>query len=268
MTQIYGIAAHPVAHSLSPQMQQAAFDALGLPARFERFDIAPEELGTFINRVRQEGICGLAVSLPLKEIIIPFLDEISETAKKIGAVNTVYWKGSCLCGENTDAPGFWEAVSYSLPKYSHIKAAVIGAGGASRAIVFALKEQGIAVSIFNRTIEKAKALAADFDGNAQTLDDFQASGFDLVVNATSVGLKSDLSPVLEPDWEGFAGVAFDAVFDPLQTRFLQDARAHGATIITGETMLLNQGIRQFEIWTGKNAPAEVMQEALSQTLTL
>ncbi len=262
----YGIVAHPVAHSLSPAMQQAAFDNQCLAAHFERFDITPEKLPYFIQQVRDEPISGLAVSLPHKEAIIPLLDGITPTAERIGAVNTVYWRDEKLIGDNTDAIGFWQSLvndsRFTLPD----NALVIGAGGVARAIVFILREQGINVTITNRTIEKAERLATEFGAKASFLSEVNASDYGLVVNSTSVGLKSDESTVSAAFWHGFSGIAFDAVFDPLVSTFLSDAQSAGAHIITGETMLFYQGVKQFEIWTEHSAPLDVMRNALKTAL--
>ncbi len=263
----YGIVAHPVIHSLSPPMQLAAFREHNINATFDRFNIAPEALADFIAQVRDEPINGLAVSLPHKESIIPLLDEITPTARAIGAVNTVYWQHERLWGDNTDAPGFWQAIESHAPDVTALKKAlVIGAGGAARAIVFILRLQGIEVTIANRTRSRAEELATQFGAEATELDNVQSRSFDLIVNSTSVGLKACKSPVSADFWQGFSGIAFDAVFDPLVTKFLADAKSAGADIITGETMLLYQGTRQFTIWTGKAAPVEVMRSALESEM--
>lgn len=266
MTQLFGILAHPVSHSFSPPMQQAAFDHENIDAVFNRFDIAPENLSSFLQRVRKEHISGLAVSLPHKENIIPLLDEISPLAKHIGAVNTVFWKGEKLWGDNTDAEGFWEAISPYTKKKKKV-AAIIGAGGAARALVSILKEQGFLITICNRTKEKADLLAQEFSVSTTDIHDFQAKNFSLVCNATSVGLKENKSPLPLESWDDFSGIAFDAVFNPLLTRFLREAEKKGGMLVTGEKMLLFQGMRQFEIWTGKKAPQASMQEALLKSLS-
>lgn len=258
-----GILAFPASHSLSPQMQNAGFRAKNIDAEFVRFEIAPQNLAEFVTRVRAEKIAGLAVSLPHKEAIIPLLDEISETARTIGAVNTVSWKQEKLCGDNTDAEGFWKSIEEKISQEKNPKAAIIGAGGAARAMIFALREQGFSVKIFNRTAERAQKLAEEFSVSWGNIEEFSAKKYDLVANASSAGLKKpNESPLSEKSWKGFSGIAFDAVFDPLVTKFLHDAQNAGAEIITGEKMLLCQGMRQFEIWTGKEAPKKEMEKAL------
>jgi len=267
MKKIFGILAHPAGHSLSPQMQSAAFAEKGIHADFLRFDIPPSDLLEFIRRVRLEHISGLAVSLPHKEAIIPYLDELTDTAKKIGAVNTVFWKNGKLCGDNTDAPGFFRAIEPIFSTLPHPRCAVIGAGGAARAIVSALKNVGADVTIFNRTSEKADLLAKEFGADSKSLSSFSAKDFDLVINSTSVGLREEKSPVAKDSWIEFTGTAFDAVFSPLKTLFLRDAESAGAQIITGEKMLLYQGILQFSLWTGFSAPEGIMRVVLEKCVS-
>ena len=267
MKKMFGIVAHPVSHSLSPPMQQAGFDALGIDAEFLRFDVSSEKLEAFVQKVRTENISGCAVSLPHKEKIIPFLDEVTSEAKAIGAVNTLFWKNGKLCGTNTDAAGFFAAVKSAFSfDASRTRVAIIGAGGAARAMVYVLRKKKILVTVFNRTAEKAKALAKEFSAEWGNMENFAASDFSLVCNATSVGLNEEKSPVPSSAWEHFSGTAFDAVFSPLHTLFLRDAQKNGANIITGESMLLEQGILQFELWTEKKAPRQYMQTALQKAI--
>ena len=262
MTKIFGVLAHPVDHSLSPVFQNAAFTATNFPGKFLKFDVLPENLERFLKKVRQEKISGLAVSLPHKSEIIKFLDQISLRAKKIGAVNTVFWEKEKLCGDNTDADGFFDAISKNI--FPQKKAAVFGAGGAARAIIFILRKNNFEVFIFNRTPQKAEKLANEFGVHLGEISKFLAKDFDLVVNSTSVGLRENVSPTQKSNWREFSGIAFDAVFDPLETKFLQDAKAAGGKIITGEKMLLFQGFRQFEIWTKLKAPKKIMRQSLQK----
>jgi shikimate dehydrogenase len=262
---IYGILAHPVNHSLSPQIQTAAFKNANIDAEFKRFDIAPSRLAKFIDEVRKTPIHGLAVSLPHKEEIIPLLDEVTSCSEAIKAVNTLYWKDGKLVGHNTDAIGFWNAIKDHLPK-APVKALVIGAGGAARALVYQLRHENIEVDICNRTQKKAKQLAEEFSTGVIDIETVQAAEYNLVVNSTSVGLNEEKSPLGAKQWRGFKGLAFDAVFSPLLTTFLQDAHFAGAELVTGEKMLLFQGMRQFEIWTGHKAPFEIMKTALEMSI--
>lgn len=262
----YAVIGHPIIHSLSPPMQQVAFDALHIPATYERVDVLPTELSSFFDRVRKGEFSGLSITIPHKEAVLPLFDELTERAKTIGAANTLFWKEGKIWGDNTDAFGFLTAVSVDIPHFSHVPSAVIGTGGAARALIFALKDAGANVTLFGRNSEKGIALAQYFNVSFEPLEQFSASRFSLVANATSVGLRSDESPVSESSWNGFSGVAFDAVFFPLQTRFLLDAQKHGATIVTGEKMLLFQGVQQFSLWTGKKAPQEEMKKGLLEAI--
>lgn len=264
---IYGILGHPVAHSLSPQMQSSAFDFYGIKHKFLRFDVQPKDLKNFIKKVRKEKIQGLAVTIPHKENIIEFLDEISEEAKSIGAVNTVYWEKDQLCGTNTDGSGFFEALIKNTEIQNKKEVAVFGAGGSSRAIVCYLKKNNFNVSIFNRNVNRAKDLANEFSVNFDIFDNFNSSRFDFLVNTTSVGMNEDKSIISKNQINGFEGVVFDIVFSPLITKLLKLAKENNNEIITGEKMLLHQGVKQFELWTGKKAPIEIMQNALIKNIS-
>ena len=262
MTQLFGIIAHPVAHSLSPAMHNAAFKALKMDARFEAFDVLSAELGEFMENHRE--LKGMAVSIPHKETVGRYLDEIDPIAREIGAVNTVYWKGEKRCGTNTDAHGFLRAVKEAMPELKGKRAVVLGAGGAARAVVWALNKEGMEVIILNRTVGKAKALAEAFHVNIAKNWDKIGGKIDLIVNTTSVGLEGHEEPELvparyfEPDQ-----VIFDLVYRKNGiTKLLNSAQSVGAKIIDGKDMLLYQGMLQFELWTLQKAPKEMMRKVL------
>ncbi|MFA5842560.1 MAG: shikimate dehydrogenase [Candidatus Gracilibacteria bacterium] len=262
MPQLFGIIAHPVAHSLSPAMHNAAFKALKMEARFDAFDVLPEDLGEFMKEHRE--LKGMAVSIPHKETVGHYLDEIDPIAREIGAVNTVYWKGEKRCGTNTDAPGFLSAVKEAMPELEGKRAVVLGAGGAARAVVWALNKEGMGVTILNRTVGKAKALAEAFHVNVAKNWDEIGGKIDLIVNTTSVGLEGHEEPELVPARYFHSNqVVFDLVYRKKgTTRLLATAQSVGAKIIDGKAMLLYQGVLQFEWWTGEKAPEEVMRESL------
>lgn len=260
MKKIYGILAHPAKHSLSPAMHNTAMQAMGIKGEFEFFDVTPEDLSEFFQQIRAEKIQGLAVSIPYKEKVGEFLDKISEKAQKIGAINTIYWENDLLCGTNTDATGFIKALGDE--KYN--SALVLGAGGASRAVVYTLKEQGIKTAIWARKIEQAQKLAQEFGAEASAEID---PNYQLIINTTPVGMSPNTENSIVPaDFWQTNHTAYDLVMNPRQTKFIQDAGKAGAKTITGEKMLLYQGVEQFKIWHKIEAPLEIMQETLNNIL--
>ena len=288
----FAIVAHPAGHSLSPVLHGAGFAACGLGHDFEVMDVPPEGLGDFFEAyIRSGALAGAAVSLPHKERALRFADEATPLARMIGAANTLYrGAGGQICADNTDAPGFLEALGLptgpDLPK-STARAAqhtgalagqhalVVGAGGAARAVAFALATSGARVTVANRSLPRAEALASalpapspDIAHRAIPLAHARAAEANLICNMTSVGLKSPQDCPLPPTaFAGFAGTAFDCVYTPKTTAFLRHAKASGAkNIITGDDMLLHQATRQFRLWTGQTPPTAAMATALQNAL--
>ena len=363
MTKTFGILAHPAGHSLSPAIHNAGFQALNIDAEYLMFDIPPEELDYFFQRVRKEKI-GLSVSIPHKESVIKYCDELSDAAKAIGAVNTLYWRGEKLIGDNTDylgvlyplmhsiksiklesckvrklegqkvgkleitkVVGLKKGVTLSLSKCAEKKSNVVlrqaqddilpgttrfkemeeflknknivilGAGGASRAAVYACLLEGANVIVLNRTEEKARSLVKDFensgvlnmdsrlrgnDKRAQvqnsfknykayensklsygSLSTYEKKKTDIIIQTTSVGMMSKESLLDEGDFcDG--QIAFDIVYRPRITQFLKNAKKSGAHIILGEEMFLQQAYDQFYLFTGKKAPFEEMGEVFNK----
>jgi shikimate dehydrogenase len=261
-TALCGIVLHPAGHTRSPAMHNAAYAALGIDAVFVAFDVAPERLGAAIAGARALGIRQLAVSLPHKEAVIAHLDEVDATARRIGAVNTVTLREGRLVGSNTD----WIGLARALERETQLagqKAVVLGAGGTARAAVFALRERGARVTVLNRTHARAEALVRELGAErAAPLDALARLEWDVLVNTTSVGLRSEDSPV--PAHALRAGVVFDAVYDPPETRLLRDARARGARTVGGKWMLVEQAVEQIRLWTGKDAPADRMADAFDR----
>jgi shikimate dehydrogenase len=259
-TTLCGVVLHPAAHTRSPAMHNAAYRALGLDARFVAFDVPPARLGEAMAGVRALGIRQLAVSLPHKTAVMAHLDEVDETARRIGAVNTVTLRDGRLLGSNTDWLGLARALERET-KLAGCHAVVLGAGGTARAAVYALRERGARVSVLNRTLAHAEAivdeLGAERAGSLQTLAQLE---WDVLVNTTSVGLRRDESPVA-PEALHAAAVVFDAVYDPPLTRLLRDAAAGGARTVGGKWMLVEQAREQIRIWSGLSAAAEVLAEA-------
>jgi shikimate dehydrogenase len=261
-TALCGIVLHPAGHTRSPAMHGAAYAALGIDAVFVAFDVPPERLGAAIVGARALGIRQLAVSIPHKEAVMAHLDEVDATARRIGAVNTVTLRDGRLVGANTD----WIGVARALERATELagrKAVVLGAGGTARAAVFALRERGARVTVLNRTPGRAEALVRELGAeNAGALDELADLAWDVLVNTTSVGLRSDESPV--PAEALRSGVVLDAVYDPPETRLLRDAKARGARTVGGKWMLVEQAVEQIRLWTGKVAPADVLADAFDR----
>ncbi|MDD3066380.1 MAG: shikimate dehydrogenase [Candidatus Gracilibacteria bacterium] len=267
MQKRYGILAFPAAHSLSPAMQNAAFQATGIEATYEKFEIPKEELGSFMFRVREEKIAGLSVSIPHKKTVMLFLDEVSEDAEKIGAVNTIYWKGEKLVGENTDWIGSNEALFLSTnPTGKNV--VVIGSGGSARAVIYGLKKRGVKeIVVLSR--KTAEDLVSDFGVEVDTLENLNKYSPEILINTTPLGMQGEnenASPVAAEYFTKHKPLVFDLVYNPRETKLLRQAREAGCKTLSGIEMLLYQGVKQFEIWSGKEAPIEVMEAALEKAL--
>ena len=264
-TKICLIIGDPVAHSLSPAMHNAGFEALGIDNQFVFLGtkVKIEDVGIVVQSIRKMGIYGLICTIPHKIAIMKHLDKIDETARKIGAVNTVLNQNGKLIGFNTD----WLGIVVPLEKITSLKGkkvAVIGAGGAARAAVFGLKKQGARVKIFNRTLKKANALAKEFGCQGNGLDkEDEIRNCDIVINTTAVGMHplENKTPISTKNISS-KQIVFDIIYVPFETKFLKEAKKRGATVIHGVEMLLHQGTAQFEIYTGRKAPEEAMRRTL------
>lgn len=274
-----GLIGYPVSHSLSPQMQQAAFDALGIEARYVLWETQPGTLAQRIASLRSPGVLGANVTIPYKEDVVSLLDEYDAAAVKIGAVNTIVNRDGRLVGYNTDAAGFIRALTdfTGCAFDCHGKKAVIlGTGGAARAAAVALLENGVGeLALLGRTHRRVDALVnhlrAMDSGNKRvsgaSLGSAEANRFlsvaDLLVNATPVGLRMDDEALLvDIDLLQAGAFVMDMVFNSSQTRLLGAAHARGCHVLNGLAMLLYQGALAFELWTGRAAPVEPMRAAL------
>lgn len=256
----YCVIGHPISHSKSPQLHDAGMVEMEIDGSFEAIDVKPAELGRWVKEVFRPNYQGAAVTIPHKENIVSCVDFQTEAAKKIGAINTLFWENGALGGTNTDTIGVLRAISTLMDPRGK-KALVLGAGGASRAAIYGLKSAEAQVYIWNRTVGKAKQLAEEFNIiEVGELNSLNPDDFDLVVNMTSVGLKSWES-VLPLDFWRSHHTAFDAVYDPLETRFLYEAEEAGAQTITGDKMLVFQALEQFRIWHEVELESEVMGNA-------
>ena len=269
--QVFGLAGNPVGHSLSPPMHEAAYDELGMDAAYVTFEPAPDDLETALSGAAALGVSGLNVTIPFKRDVLDYVDP-DPLAARIGAVNTVDFGRTPPRGYNTDAAGVDRALSHHDVAIAGADAVVVGAGGAGRAAAFALADGGASVHVANRTVERARDLASDL---TETAADVTAGGLDglvdevpdadLLVNATSVGMEEAETPVDSHLLHADLAV-LDAVYTPVETRLLSDARSAGATTIDGAWMLLYQGVEAFERWTGRSAPVEPMNAALRARL--
>jgi len=257
-----GLIGYPVSHSMSPKIQNAALKACGLEGDYSLFPIAPDDkqgLKYLLNRVRSGEIRGLNVTIPQKQNVIEFLDELTPTAKTIGAVNVIYMKENKLIGDNTDAGGFLSDLNSFIgsheSKIVNPKSAIIlGAGGSARAIVYALVNNGWDVTVSSRRLEQAQELASQFAGavamelNIQT---FKRSNVQLLVNTTPVGMSPniDQSPIPENTELSPNTKIYDLVYNPRETKLVRDARSQGLQATTGLGMLIEQAVLAFEKWT-------------------
>lgn len=259
---VYGLLGNPVGHSLSPPMHEAAYDALGIDARYVTFEPDPDDLEDALRGARALGIRGLNVTIPFKEDVLALVEPDS-LAARIGAVNTI--DVSENVGYNTDVAGVVRAFEHHDVTLSGT-AAVVGAGGAGRAASFALADRGMAVRIYNRTRTRAETLAAEVpNASAHGLEGLALDGVDVLVNATSVGMESDETPIPAEMLHDELAV-LDAVYRPVKTRLLREATEAGATTVDGAWMLLFQGVEAFERWTGRDAPVDDMNAALRAEL--
>jgi shikimate dehydrogenase len=275
MTKRLVLIGHPVAHSLSGAMQQAALDAAGIDARYELLDVTLPELPEAIEALRDDAFLGANVTIPYKERIVPMIDRLTDDAAATGAVNTITRDGKRLVGHNTDVPAFKIALDELVGRQKMPRTAVVmGAGGGARAVVFGLITEGFQrIVIFNRHLHRGEGLVRHFAKSAAHMElkampwhesviEAELSKTKVLINASSVGLSSNETPVaaelMPPEL-----LVLDLVYRPRETRLLRDARAAGAqAVMNGELMLLHQGAAAFELWTGQPAPLQLMREQL------
>lgn len=276
-TSLYAIIGDPIEHSLSPVMQNAAFETMGLNAVYLALRVEQSRLREAIDGFRAINLSGFNVTIPHKVAVMKYLDELDSSAATIGAANTVVNRDEKLIGYNTDGLGALAALGEAgvYPKGRRIL--LLGAGGAARALAFSLAEASERMVILNRTASKAEDLAEDVRRmtgasvvhgrlDPSTLGKEVASA-NLLVNTTSVGMNPRPEEtlvdgrLLRPDM-----VVFDIVYSPLETRLLREARAAGAKAVGGLMMLVHQGARAFELWTGRKAPVSTMTDALKMAL--
>jgi 3-dehydroquinate dehydratase/shikimate dehydrogenase len=254
-TRVYGVAGDPIAHSLSPIIMNTALRRENVNAVY--LPLHAKTLKDLLHCVREIPLHGLSITMPYKEAILEHLDNTDSHTAKIGACNTVVrGQDGKLYGFNTDTAGVVRPIEQRMA-IENLKVLVLGAGGAARAAVFGLKERGAEVSILNRSLPAAQKLARQAKARTIKRADLKKLAFDVIINATPVGMGNSRETPLKED-EIRAHYVFDMVYDPFETRFLKLAQARGAQIIPGIEMFVHQAARQFEIWTGKPAPSDEM----------
>jgi 3-dehydroquinate dehydratase / shikimate dehydrogenase len=275
-TAVFGVVADPVGHSLSPQIHNAAFAEAKINAVYIPFRVPFDVLGQFVEDVPRLGIRGLSVTIPHKEAIAKFLTKVDPAVKGIGAVNTVLFKDGEVLGYNTDYKAAMDCLesllggSVALGAPSPLKdkrVLVLGAGGVARAVMYGLQRRGAKTTIASRTRSRAQFLADQFGGRCVEWQARHVSDTEIVVNCTPVGMhpnvdetpfnKSHLKPAM---------IVFDTVYNPESTLLLKEARSHGCRIVTGVEMFIRQAALQFLLFTGQEAPEELMRETLKRAI--
>ena len=279
MTQTVGLIGYPLGHSISPVFQQAAFDHLGLDIRYDLWETKPQDLRRVVKEILSPEKLGANVTVPYKEDVIPFLDDLDGLARDIGAVNTIVKRGDKLIGYNTDAEGFLRALKEKGgfdPQGKRVT--MIGAGGVARAISFVMIKAGVtSLFLYDIEIERTQKLARDIKSElVEVIETVQSPEYseaistaDLLINCTPIGMKHSPSEDHSPIPKKFissTSLVYDVVYNPLQTRLLKEASEAGAKTLGGLSMLVYQGVDAFELWTGQKAPVDIMMEKAENTL--
>lgn len=279
-TRVVGVFGHPVAHSLSPAMHNAAFAALRLAFIYIPFPVSPDALGPAIRSLPALGIVGVNLTIPHKEAVLPFLDAITDEAREVGAVNTVHCLDGKLLGDNTDGRGFYEPLREMGMTLQGRQVVVLGAGGAARSVVFRLLREEARVLLTNRTPERAARLAQDaadagYGAQVEVVDGSREgelrnaiAGAELLVHTTRVGMHPHTEALPPVPLDAFHPnlLVYDLVYNPVETQLLQEARLRGCRTLTGVKMLVYQGAAAFERWTGHWPPTAIMEEAVLEAL--
>jgi shikimate dehydrogenase len=256
----FAVIGSPISHSKSAVLHEAGFNELSIEAEFNTVEVKPDDLASWIS-LNMIDYVGVAVTLPHKEKMVDLVHKLSPAAKIIGAVNTLFWEHEVLHGTNTDCVGVLRALQTEVPDLEKQNVLLLGAGGAARAALFALQTAGAKTTIWNRSPDRAVTLAEEFHAEAvEALPTLHPEKFDIIINSTSVGLKAWQS-LIPPDFWTPQHVAFDMVYDPLETRFLSEAAEAGARTITGDQMLVHQALEQFHLWHDMELEPEVMGNA-------
>ncbi len=280
MPQRVGIIGYPIGHSLSPVLQQVAFDHHGFDATYQAWGVPPPDVAAFVAGLRDENTLGCNVTVPHKEAVIPFLDRVDPWAARAGAVNTIVNRNGMLEGYNTDGVGFLRALRDDTGLSAAGKRVlVLGAGGAAKGICLALAGENVAsIAIANRTLRRAEDLAKLLQGHgvqasSVSLEHAKLSEMseqaDIIVNCTTLGMAHGPDPEASPLSQGklpASGLVYDLVYNPPRTPLLREAGRAGAVTLGGLPMLVYQGAASFELWTGLEAPVSLMAEAAGAAL--
>jgi shikimate dehydrogenase len=263
-TILFAVLGDPVSHSLGPLMHNTAFSELGYNGVYLAFRV--KDIGKAVVGIKALGIKGASITIPHKVSVMDFLDELDDTAKKIGAVNTIINRKGVLTGYNSDGLGVVKAlIEKTTIKDKHV--VILGAGGAARAIGFAIISEGGRVTVINRTPFKGEELARDLGADFQPLSKLNKTACHILINTTPVGMMPDIDamPVRKQDLDKTM-VVMDVVYNPLKTRLLRAAEHIGCKTIDGASMFVYQGAFQLELWTGMKAPVDVMKKAVLNAL--
>ena len=263
-TLLFCVIGDPVAHSMSPVMHNRAFAETGYNGVYVALNV--KDIQGAVTGIRALGVRGASITIPHKIDIMKYLDEIDETAARIGSVNTVLNSRGILKGFNSD----WTGAMSALKEKTQIagkEILVVGAGGAARAIGFGVVSNGGRLTIANRTHKRGEKLAADLGGEFIPVTEYRKRQWDILINTTSVGMAPDTAALpVKSTWLEKNTVVMDIVYNPLDTRLLMEARKKGCATVDGVSMFVCQGAWQFELWTGRKAPLEVMSRAVRRAL--
>jgi shikimate dehydrogenase len=264
MTHTVGLIGWPVEHSRSPAMHNAACEALGLDWRYVLLPTPPDQIELVVNRIRSGELSGANVTIPHKQAVMPLLDELDPAAAAIGAVNTIVPRGDRLIGYNTDVLGFTRSLLETGVEVKDNPCVLLGAGGAARAVVYALRQLGALITLYARDVAKAQSLIGA--GAARALTELDQIDRDtvLIVNTTPLGMSPQIEASPWPASLTFPlkALAFDLIYNPVRTHWMMQAERSGNRVINGLPMLIYQGAAAFEMWTGQSAPVDVMRSAI------
>jgi shikimate dehydrogenase len=263
-TELYGVIGKPVRHSLGPLMHNAAFTHKGMNAIYLAFE--SDDIEGAVKGMRSLGIKGMSVTIPYKSAVIPLLDEIDPLAREIGAVNTVVNNNNRLIGYNTDASGALNALE-EIVSVNGKSCIIIGAGGAARAIGYILKRHNVDLIIVNRSVEKGRELSKSLGSRFIEMEQLGDVKVDILINTTPVGMYPDVDFYPVPENLLKPGMTvMDIIYNPETTRLLRLASEKGCRVVKGIAMFIYQGSEQFRLWTGKDAPVDVMKRVVQEYL--